>query len=368
MDFATNRSRRARFGHAVLRRLPLAGTLVGLSLAAWLVATNDLAAVAAAFGKIGFLGLAGVVLARIAAILVCGLAWGRLLDGLSPAPAAACLVLRFVREGINVLLPVASVGGDVLGARLLTFWKVPGALAAASVLADMLFQVGTLALFAGLGAVLVGRVEGAAAAELAQWTGRTLAVAAILIAGFFALLRTGLMRVLEEKVAALGRRFVREAEARPEPCIPMQGAQVRGPQVRGAQVQGALDAVWGRGRRSHLAQSFGLHALAWMFGVAEVAIVLACIGGHPVDLTEVVVIEALGQAIKAAAFLVPSGLGVQEGGLVLVCGLFGIDGGTALALSLAKRVPDVVLGLPALLVWQNLEARRSSFGPAATPR
>lgn len=105
-----------------------------------------------------------------------------------------------------------------------------------------------------------------------------------------------------------------------------------------------------------------------MFGVAEVAIVLACIGGHPVDLTEVVVIEALGQAIKAAAFLVPSGLGVQEGGLVLVCGLFGIDGGTALALSLAKRVPDVVLGLPALLVWQNLEARRSSFGPAATPR
>lgn len=348
-----NRLRRARIGHAVLRRLPLAGTLVGLCLAAWLVATNDLAAVAAAFGKIGFLGLAGVVLARIAAIFVCGIAWARLLDGLSPAPASACVVLRFVREGINVLLPVASVGGDVLGARLLTFWLVPGALAAATVLADMLFQVGTLALFAGLGAALVGRVEGAAAAELAQWTGRTLIVAALLLSGFFALLRTGLMRVLEEKIAALGRRFVREAEARPEPR---------------AQVQGALDAVWGPGRRGHLAQSFGLHALAWMFGVAEVAIVLACIGGRPVDLVEVVVIEALGQAIKAAAFLIPSGLGVQEGGFVLVCGLFGIDGGTALALSLAKRVPDVMLGLPALLVWQNLEARRTGIGPAATPR
>ena len=76
-------------------------------------------------------------------------------------------------------------------------------------------------------------------------------------------------------------------------------------------------------------------------------------------------IEALSQAIKAAAFLVPSGLGVQEGGFVLVCGLFGIDSGTALALSLAKRVPDVVLGLPALIVWQNLEARRAALGPAA---
>ena len=353
MDFASHRSHRARIGHAVLRRLPLAGTLVGLGLAAWLVATNDLAAVATAFGKIGFLGLAAVVLARVAAILVCGLAWARLLEGLVPSPAGACLTLRFVREGINMLLPVASVGGDVLGARLLTFWRVPGALAAASVLADMLFQVGTLTLFAGLGATFLGRVQSPAAMELANWTLRTLGVAALLLGAFFALQRTGLVRLLERKIAALGRRFVREAEAQPEPR---------------PQVQGALDAIWGRGRRGHLAQSFGLHALAWLFGVAEVAIVLACIGEHPFGLTEVVVIEALGQAIKAAAFLVPSGLGVQEGGFVLVCGLFGIDGGTALALSLAKRVPDVVLGLPALLVWQNLEARRTGIDPAATPR
>jgi glycosyltransferase 2 family protein len=28
-------------------------------------------------------------------------------------------------------------------------------------------------------------------------------------------------------------------------------------------------------------------------------------------------------------------------------------------------VPDVVLGLPALLVWQNLEARRAGVRPAA---
>jgi putative membrane protein len=252
-----------------------------------------------------------------------------------------------------VLLPVASVGGDVLGARLLTFWGVPGALAAASVLADMLFQVATLALFAALGAFLLGRMDGSAAAELASWTGHGLAVAALLLGGFFALQRTGLVRVLEERVAALGRRFVREAETRPEPR---------------PQVQGALDAVWGQGRRGYLAQSIALHALGWLFGCLEVAIVLACIGGSGVGLTEVVVIEALGQAIKAAAFLIPSGLGVQEGGFVLVCGLFGIDSGTALALSLAKRVPDVVLGLPALIVWQNLEARRSGIGPAATPR
>ncbi|MDP4025537.1 lysylphosphatidylglycerol synthase domain-containing protein [Methylobacterium sp. NEAU 140] len=345
-------SRLRPVGRAILRRLPLLGTLVGIGLAIWLVATNDLAAVAAAFGKIGVLGFAGVTLVRAIIVLLCGLAWARILDGLSPAPTIAFLILRFVREGINVLLPVASVGGDVLGARLLTFWGVAGALAAASILADMLLQVGTLALFAGLGAGLLTRVEGAAAADLAHWTLRALAIAGLLLAAFFALQRTGIAHRLEARVVALGRRFVRETEARPDPA---------------PRVQGALDAVWGPGRRGHLAESLALHALAWLLGAAEIAIVLACIGVD-VGLSEVLVIEAMGQAIKAVAFLIPSGLGVQEGGLVLVCGLFGIDAGTALALSLAKRVPDVVLGLPALLVWQNLEARRAGVQPGPAPR
>ena len=339
-----------RAGRAALRRLPLLGTLVGLGLAIWLVMTNDLGAVAAAFGRIGMAGFVGVTLVRTLVVILCGIAWARILDGLLPAPSSACLILRFVREGINVLLPVASVGGEVLGARLLTFWGVAGSLAAASVLADLLFQVGTLALFAGLGATLLSQVEGAAAAELASWTLRTLAAAGLALAAFFALQRTGIVRVVEERLTALGRRFVRETEAPPEP---------------GQRIQGALDTVWAPARRGHLAQSLALHALAWLLGTAEVFVVLTCIGVDTVGLSDLLVIEALSQAIKAAAFLVPSGLGVQEGGLVLVCGLFGIDAGTAIALSLARRVPDVVLGLPALLVWQNLEARRAGVRPAA---
>ncbi|MCJ2133686.1 lysylphosphatidylglycerol synthase domain-containing protein [Methylobacterium sp. J-026] len=346
----THLSGKRRVVRALVRRLPLLGTLIGLGFAVWLVATNDLDAVATAFGRIGVAGFVGVTLVRALVLVLCGIAWARILDGLSPAPVSACLILRFVREGINVLLPVASVGGEVVGARLLTFWGVAGSLAAASVLADLLFQVGTLALFAGLGAGLLRRVEGAQAAELADWTLRTLAVAAFAVAALFALQRTGIVRLVEDRVTALGRRFVREAEAGPEPT---------------PRIQGALDAVWAAGRRGRLAQSCALHALAWLLGATEIAVVLTCIGIDNVGLTDILVIESLSQAIKAAAFLVPSGLGVQEGGLVLVCGLFGIPPGTAIALSLARRVPDVVLGLPALLVWQNLEARRHGVRPAA---
>ena len=333
---------------AILRRLPLFGTLLGLGLALWLVATNDLGAVAGAFGRIGFPGLSAVVLVRAAIVFLCAMAWQRILDGLSPAGPGAFATLRFVREGINVLLPVASVGGDVVGGRLLTFWGVAGPLAAASILADMLFQVGTQALFALLGAGLLMQVEGEPAAELARWTLRALAVAGLVLATFFALQRTGAARLVESKLAALSRRFVREAE-------PVRS--------RGARVQDALDAVWGRGRRGRLLQSILLHGLGWMLGAAEIAIVLACIGVDGVTLSEVLIIEALSQAIKSAAFPIPSGLGVQEGGFVIVGALFGIDAGTAIALSLAKRVPDVVLGLPGLIVWQNLEARRDAVRP-----
>ena len=340
------RSGRHGIARAVLRRLPLAGTVLGIVLAGWLVATNDAGSVAAAFGRIGLPGLFAVVVVRVLIVSLCGLAWARILDGLSPPGLGAFLTLRFVREGINMLLPVASVGGDLVGGRLLTFWDVAGPLAAASILADMLFQVGAQAVFALLGAGLLMQVAGEPAAELARWMLRALAVAAVLLAAFFAVQRTGGARFIEARVAALGRRFMRESEPRSTPS---------------AGVQDGLDAVWGRGRRGRLAQSFLLHLLAWTLGAAEIGIVLGCVGVEGVTLSEVLAIEALCQAIKSAAFVIPSGLGVQEGGFVVVGALFGIDAGTAIALSLAKRVPDVALGVPALIVWQAVEARR---GPA----
>ncbi|MEA1831890.1 lysylphosphatidylglycerol synthase domain-containing protein [Methylobacterium durans] len=335
-------------GRALVRRLPLVGTALGLVLALWLVATNDVGAVAAAFGRIGLTGLAAVVLVRAVIVFLCGLAWARLLSGLSPVETGIFVVLRYVREGINVLLPVASVGGDVVGGRLLTFWGVTGALAAASILADLLIQAGTQAVFALVGALLLTRLDSPPAAALAEWMLHALAIAALALAAFFAIQRSGAARFIERHLAGLARRFARET------------APSGGPAGSAASVQDALDSVWGWRRWSPIAQGIGLHLVAWGLGAAEIWIALACIGIEGVTIAEVLVIEALAQAVKSAAFPIPSGLGVQESGFVVVGALFGIDAGTALAVSLAKRVPDVVLGLPSLLVWQSLEARRSA--------
>src|SRR5262249_48921682 len=55
-----------------------------------------------------------------------------------------------------------------------------------------------------------------------------------------------------------------------------------------------------------------------------------------------------------AAFAIPSALGAQEGGLVLLCAVFGIPAEQAVALSLVKRAADLALGVPGLVGWQLL--------------
>jgi len=80
--------------------------------------------------------------------------------------------------------------------------------------------------------------------------------------------------------------------------------------------------------------------------------------GHPVGVTAALVLESLTQAARHVAFIVPAGVGVQEAGLVLFGHLLGISGELALAVSMAKRVREVLCGLPPLISWQWLEGRR----------
>jgi hypothetical protein len=69
-------------------------------------------------------------------------------------------VLRWIREAIDVLLPVASIGGSLASARLLTFWRVSVAMALAGVFADVFLQTVAQALFASAGALLLAGMVG----------------------------------------------------------------------------------------------------------------------------------------------------------------------------------------------------------------
>jgi hypothetical protein len=101
----------AKLGVAVL-------AAVGLLLAVYLIADTGFEAVGEAFAGAGW-GLALIMVYDLAALSCAGLAWGALLRPLWKGPNWLFIVIRFLREAINSLLPVAQVGGDLIGARLL---------------------------------------------------------------------------------------------------------------------------------------------------------------------------------------------------------------------------------------------------------
>jgi uncharacterized membrane protein YbhN (UPF0104 family) len=115
-----------------------------------------------------------------------------------------------------------------------------------------------------------------------------------------------------------------------------------------------LQQIW-RNYRG-LSESFLIHIVTIFFGAIEVWIALKFMN-YPVGVMEAVAIESLGQGSRSAAFILPGGMGVQDGVLIAVCALFGVPAEVALAMALIKRVPDLILGAPALMGWQALEGR-----------
>jgi putative membrane protein len=78
----------------------------------------------------------------------------------------------------------------------------------------------------------------------------------------------------------------------------------------------------------------------------------------PDSFLNALILQSMVLTIRSAAFAVPAGLGVQEGGYLAVGSLLGIPGDGAFALSLVWRAREIGLGIPGLIYWQVIEARR----------
>jgi putative membrane protein len=321
---------------------PLAAIL-GLALLTGLTAYYGFASVGQAVASAGW-GAALVVLARATTVAGAGIGWGLLVPGAVVRQPGLFVGIRFIREAINCLFPVAQVGGDLIGARLLTFFGVDPGLAFASVLVDIFIQVATLLVFvvAGVGILLAVSDDHG----LALTVSYGLLVAVPAIAGFFVVLRLGASQ-------SLIARLLRFAQRREWTGV----AHV-------TSLSQNLQGLWQH--RNGLWGSLLVHGGLWVFGATEVWIALAFMG-HPVRVVDAVAIESVGQAVRAAAFAMPGGLGVQDGGLIAVCGAFGVPPEVALALALVKRIAELVLGVPGLLAWQALEGRRWIGKKEATP-
>jgi putative membrane protein len=317
-----------------LKHVGVVAWCAGIAACIGLTAWSGIDAVGNAVASVGW-GMPFVMLTRAATVSVAGAGWWLLFPASGRLRLRAAVLLRFVREAVNALLPLTQVGGDIIGARLLTFWAVSGPLAAASIIIDVLMQAVTQLLFAALG--LVALVALGADKTVAGVAATSLALAAPMLGGFYLAQRGRGHRILHYVLSRLkgdsNWRVLGTVDA----------------------VYQCLSMIYARG--SSLAASCLVHVVGWLIGVAEVLIVLGCMG-QPVTIGEALVIESLVQAVRGAAFTIPSALGVQEAGMILLCGIFGIPPDQALALSLIKRAADLVLGIPGLVALQILEGER----------
>jgi putative membrane protein len=274
---------------------------------------------------------------RLLFFMLYALGWAELLRPYDPGRRIGLAYLFWVtsvREAIDRLLPVASVGGGVVGIRLIHLRGLAVAAAGATVIVEILLTLVAVYVFTVIGLLLLLELHpgGSAARYLIP-----------------ALLLSFPVPVLTAVLLRYGSVFAR-----------LQGIlkRIAGIDIPGegaASLDSEIRACLGRIPAILFAGILQLAALA--SGSLEIWFVLRMVG-HPIDVASAVIMESLMQAMRHLAFVVPAGIGVQEAALVVFGNTLGLSSELALTVSLAKRARELLCGAPALISWWLFEGSR----------
>ncbi|MCC7167512.1 MAG: flippase-like domain-containing protein [Rhodospirillales bacterium] len=315
-----------------MKRLALVAGSAGLLAFVLLLLHYGLADILAALAATG-LGILWILLYRAPSLALMGLAWRPLYPAQQRPSIGRIVLARWICESVNGLLPVAQIGGDLVRARLAAR-PGQGAQSAAAVVIDMtvaliveiLFALGALGLLLGLG---IGGGLGPMIALLILGAG---AVGAFVVAQ-----RRGLFGALAALIARAA------------------GAESWKSLIGGAKdLDGAIAATYRH--RSALLTCALWHVAATTARVGETALGLWLLGAGLL-LAPAFIIENLAALLRSAAFIVPGGLGVQEGSLVALGNLLGLSAEISLALGLIKRVRELVVGGLGLIALAALSSK-----------
>jgi len=283
-----------------------------------------------------YLGWAGFGL-----VLGCGFALTACLSaGLYPlllgkGSAGLVMAARQVRDSAGDILPFTQIGGIALGMRAL----VLGGIAPVHVVAAGIVDVTTELLAQGL-FILSGITLAAPAIRndplLSPYLGWLVTGAVMFAAGIvvFALLQMAGSRMAE-------RMFQPTAFA---------GTT--------ALFREAIHTLYRQ--RSRIALSVGLHFIGWCASGVWLWMVFYALG-KPIALPSAIAIQSLLEGLRSALVFIPAAVGIQEAGYAGLAPLFGLAPEIGLAVSLLRRARDISVGIPVLLAWHLVEARRAKL-------
>src|SRR5215831_7192110 len=292
--------------------LALCGVL-GVGVAAALAAYAGIGSVYGALDDVGWLGLAWVCMLQLGSMAFCAAAWKVVADRSS---FLSCLTARFIRDGVSNLAGIIPGIGEVAGARALSLLGVTAGIAAASTVVDTALEALAQAIYTMAGLIpLVLLVD---PDQATRWIVAIAVAIAPIFAAFAVTRRRGALLAAERIITHI------------------------------------VLGIYQKHRHVLLAVLF--HLAGWFMSAVQLWAAAQALD-RPLSAGEALALQSLAYAARGAFFFVPAGFGVQEGTFVLIGAVLGVDPAIALALSLVLRARDILLGLPALMVWSTAEGR-----------
>jgi putative membrane protein len=308
---------------------------LGILLLVFVLRELDAAAVMQSLRQVGWFGFAAVVIAGLG-LTAC------LSSGLYPLLFdAASLRLVFagrqVRDSAGDILPFTQIGGIALGMRVLSLGGIAPARALAAGMVDVTAELMAQALFILTGLALAAP-EIRADPHLGPYFGWLVIGALLFCVGVvvFVFLQLAGSRIAEKflSVPKLGRGTTAFRES--------------------------LHHLYRQRRR--VALSVALHFFGWCASGLWLWVVFQVLG-KPIAPASAIAIQSLLEALRSATVFIPAAVGIQEAGYAALGALFGFAPETGVAVSLLRRARDVAVGVPVLLAWQAVEARRIGGKP-----
>lgn len=242
---------------------------------------------------------------------------------------------QWMGRSVNTLLPVATIGGEVVKARLLALWGIDPLHASASVVVDKTVQVVALILSGTVGILALSWLALDNALAISAAAGLALLGAGL--AGFFVVQKAGMFGFMAKSAHKLTRKD-------------FFGGLVE----KAGEVDRIIRDVYRQRGRTAAATLWRCFAVVLQTGEVWLAAYLL---GHPLSLVEAVMLKSLSGTLSDVAFVIPNSYGVQEGAYIVLGAMVGLTPDVALAISLATRLRELLFDVPGLILWQHAEGR-----------
>lgn len=319
--------------------------ILGAGLLFFVIQNSDSGLILAKLKEIGFLGAVCVLAVYFFAFLIDTASWHLTIESLGGRfrQLYELWKIRMVGEAFNIATPLGTIGGEPIKAALLknllgvTYDKGIASL----VMAKTINLIALVAyLIIGYGLILLSPQF---STIFKYSAGIGLLAFSIGIFGFFCVQRfRGLSRT--------GGAFFRTRFGKPlfkwfDDMKSFEHELVR----------------FYSGTGGRFSRATSLAFMNWVVGTGE-TFVIAFFLGSPISIWEAWILESAVQLTRAATFFIPLSLGTQEGALFLVTATITGDGALGVAISLVKRLREIVW-----IAWGFAIGWRLPFSSKTTP-